>query len=634
MNGFSIDEIFIKVTLVAPLSLGFIHIILLGLGKLSSTINKSSWFNALSRMLGYLSLCASVGLLIFSIERVLNFSKPFDKPYVLITLPIDIHIDALSLYFVLIVNAISLAATWNSIHFLSARENNGTSNNVFQHPLFFHGSVNLFHFTMLLVPVVNNLILLWIAIELTTVVSALLVGYQNKRASWEAAWKYIIITSTGVIFALLGTMFLANATSDFITRYEDNLSEFEPKYGQLLNDNSVFESNDPGKVTNVIMNWTFIRDLAVAGGFDDPGAHRFFLLSFLFIVVGYGTKAGFAPMHTWLPDGHGEAPAPISTLLSGVLLKSAFYAILRFFTLANIVIDPQFTSTVLLVIGIISLLIATPLILKPKNLFKRVLAYHSLEHMGIIAFGVGIGGLGYGLNHHLVISNNFGIDIANKNLLLTEIYLGFGGAIAIFGSLFHIMNHALTKALMFLVFGNIIRKYGELDYKGVLRKLPGLGSILILGGLTLVGMPPFSIFLSEFIIVYGGLKEILVTQKIVYSSLMIISIMIFFVSTLLIFIGLIVHLARVVLGKQDKDKKYVSRWLYRFRWKKYRKLGRRRAYVRPRLNFRVKMRKPRKYNENIPLYLLLLFVLLFGFGLLPKLSLLILASTRIVLFGY
>lgn len=148
-------------------------------------------------------------------------------------------------------------------------------------------------------------------------------------------------------------------------------------------------------------------------------------LAFLFIVVGYGTKAGFAPMHTWLPDGHAEAPAPISALLSGVLLKSALYAILRFYTIANACIgDRTYTSAILLGAGVVSLVLAAPLILKEQNPFKRVLAYHSLEHMGIITFGVGI-----------------------------------GAPLALFGALLHTFNHATTKSLMFLAFGNIMRRY-------------------------------------------------------------------------------------------------------------------------------------------------------------------------------
>ncbi|MBK8050518.1 MAG: hypothetical protein IPK16_27485 [Anaerolineales bacterium] len=198
-------------------------------------------------------------------------------------------------------------------------------------------------------------------------------------------------------------------------------------------------------------------------------------LSFLFVLVGYGTKAGFAPCTPGCPMGMGEAPAPISALLSGVLLKSALYAILRFSTLTNAALgSSQFTSSLLLGTGLVSLLLATPFILNERNRFKRVLAYHSLEHMGIIAFGLGI-----------------------------------GGPIALFGALLHTLNHALTKALMFLSFGTVAGRFtgptsNQRTLSNVLMLMPALGLILAIGGLALVGMPPFNIFLSELIILWGS----------------------------------------------------------------------------------------------------------------------------------
>ncbi|MCA9923153.1 MAG: hypothetical protein KC421_12315, partial [Anaerolineales bacterium] len=284
--------------------------------------------------------------------------------------------------------------------------------------------------------------------------------------------------------------------------------------------------------------------------------------------------AGLAPTHTWLPDGHGEAPAPISALLSGVLLKSALYAILRFYTITNTVLgSAAFTSLIMLTLGLVSLLLATPFILK-KNRFKRVLAYHSLEHMGIITFGIGI-----------------------------------GGPIALSGALLHSLNHAVTKALMFLSYGNVYRQYrqahadpGTFDQTqitGVLRTMPVTGTIMILGGLALVGMPPFNIFMSEFIILWGAVTQYqneLITipgwQLIVATA-----VTLFLLSTTLIFMGLVRHLSRLVLHKMEPEP----------------------------------MLQERFFQDLSPLILLMGFVLLMGVWVMPPLSQLITDSVRIVL---
>jgi hydrogenase-4 component F len=270
------------------------------------------------------------------------------------------------------------------------------------------------------------------------------------------------------------------------------------------------------------MRWSLLARRSIARTLDS----NLVVLSFLFVLVGYGTKAGFAPMHTWLPDGHGEAPSPVSALLSGVLLKSALYAILRFYTITNLNLgSTAFTSTILLGSGLFSLVLATPFILK-RNKFKRILAYHSLEHMGIIAFGIGI-----------------------------------GGPVALFGALLHALNHALTKALMFLSFGNVRRAYAARDgtaepdearITGVLRSMPLSGTVLLFGGLGLVGSPPFNIFFSEFIILWAAFQRIVdpaagVAQlpTVVY----LLAVAAFLITVTLIFGGLVGHLARLLLDR-------------------------------------------------------------------------------------
>jgi hydrogenase-4 component F len=338
--------------------------------------------------------------------------------------------------------------------------------------------------------------------ELTTLFSAFLVSHRGTRDAWEAAWKYLMITSAGIIIALLGTMLLANAVTS-AARPISNLD------------------------WNAITNWSYVRELAALDYLSDPSRRSIVTLAFLFILVGYGAKAGLAPMHTWLPDGHGEAPAPISALLSGVLLKCALYAVLRFVTITNLARgETMFTSAALLGAGLLSLMLAVPFILK-RNRFKRVLAYHSLEHMGIITFGIGL-----------------------------------GGSLALFGALLHCLNHAVTKALMFLTFGSLTRAYTrvlgreprESEYTGALQAVPKTALLLTLGGLALVGSPPFSVFMSELMILWGALGRLLGSAPgDEYSPLpplvVGVAVILFLASTTLIFYGLVRHLARIVMGR-------------------------------------------------------------------------------------
>jgi len=536
------------ITLLLPLGLVIISFVIF---LMSKKLKKGN------RVLGVMTAAASAVQLVMSVLMMtapqelypVDFSFRLNLIFVdLIT--VDFYIDALSLFFVLLVNMIAFAVTWNAVSSIEVVEDVKSENKkrLIKEPAIFHGLVNLFHFTMLLVPMVNNLVGLWIAIELTTLGSAFLVAYKDDRDSWEAAWKYLVITSTGIILALLGTMFLANAITIPASQLPPNLKT------QLPSDQ--------------LMNWTYLMELARNGKLN----LEFVKLAFLFAVFGYGTKAGLAPMHTWLPDGHGEAPSPISALLSGVLLKSALYAILRFYTLTNTALKSfTFTSGILLGIGLFSLLTAVPFILK-ENKFKRVLAYHSLEHMGIITFG-----------------------------------LGFGGAVALFGVVLHSLNHAVTKSLMFLSFGNVIRQYDkhgikkQEDITGIFRSMPVTGGILALGALALVGTPPFNIFLSEFIILWGVLKrfwskDILDIPEFSHPVI-IIAVILFMISTTLIFYGLVKHLGKLVLHKVEGDHKMEEKF----------------------------------WRDLFPLVMLFIFVLVLGVWIFPPLSGLIRESVRIIL---
>lgn len=497
----------------------FIPLITVGIGLSVSSFKDNH--DRANRVLGIISIIASALQLVITLFMMSSKRYPLSFTF----LSLGFYVDYLSLFFLLLVNGIAFAASWNCMSFLEIekeardvraerkaeetkkqkKEENALKTREekivkftsrIQKPWVFHTLANLFHFTMLLVPIMDNLVGVWIAIELTTLASAFLIAYKGGRDAWEASWKYLIITSTGIVIALLGTMFLSKA---------------------LISD-------IPQSATNAVMNWSFLMECA-HNGLLYPD---FVKLSFLFAVIGFGTKAGLTPMHTWLPDGHGEAPSPISALLSGVLLKLALYAILRYYTLTNAVLKgTTFTSSILLGIGLISLLTAVPFILK-DNRFKRILAYHSLEHMGIITFG-----------------------------------LGFGGQVTLFGMLLHSLNHALTKALMFLSFGNVKRYYDKYEIKekaitGVLRNMPITGGILTIGGLALVGAPPFNIFMSEFIILWGILqrlwKPVEVGLPAFSSTLTIIAVILFMISTTLIFYGLVRHLGQLMLGEDKRTR--------------------------------------------------------------------------------
>jgi hydrogenase-4 component F len=215
----------------------------------------------------------------------------------------------------------------------------------------------------------------------------------------------------------------------------------------------------------IAVNWTALRD---AAGSLNPQVVR---LAFVFVLIGYGTKAGLAPMHTWLPDAHSEAPAPISALMSGVLLNVGLYALLRFKTIADIAVGPVFAGRLLLGLGLLSIGAAAAFLLVQRN-YKRMLAYSSVEHMGIICLG-----------------------------------LGFGGYWGTLGALLHVINHALSKSLLFMLSGNILLKYRTTDLRrvrGLLRASPVVGAAFLSGAIALIGLPPFGPFISEFMIFRAG----------------------------------------------------------------------------------------------------------------------------------
>lgn len=414
--------------------------------------------------LGYLAILISSGILLLKIlssKVAIVFFGVF-------------YVDILSAYFIFVISVVTFAAALYSIGYIKKDIRKGVISE--KKAKVYYALFNLFCFSMFCVPAVNNLGVLWVAIEMTTLVSALLVGFYNTKQSVEAAWKYIIICSVGIIFALLGTILFSYAFS---------LSEGLKS-----------------------LHWT---DMMAAAGRMDKNILK---IAFIFILVGYGTKAGLAPMHTWLPDAHSQAVAPISALLSGVLLKTAIYAILRFGMIMVSAVGLDYFSRLMTLLGLVSLGVSCAFILVQKDL-KRLLAYSSVEHVGIIAVGFGLG-----------------------------TPLGWLGA------LLHIFNHAVTKSLMFLGAGNIVNVYDRHrmnGIRGVTRAMPFTGRMVLLGVFALTGFPPFSIFISEMIIIVAAFAK---------GSFVVAALLLVFLAV--IFGAFIYHFAKILFGNLPKNMSVVK----------------------------------------------------------------------------
>jgi len=357
------------------------------------------------------------------------------SPYVVTEAKEFFRADALSVWMSLLISVVSLgSALYAGRYFqrdLAAQA--VTPGRVKE----FYVLTPLFSAGMFLVVLANNLGVMWFALEATALSSVLLVAMYNRKTSLEAAWKYVILGSIGLALALFGTVFTYAAAID--QRSAASLPSF---------------------------NWSHLMGMA---GQLDP---RMIKLAFVFVLVGYGTKAGLAPMHTWLPDAHSEAPSPTSAMLSGVSLKVALYALLRFHMLTTASLGSSFSSTLLLVFGLGSMCLAAPFILAQTNL-KRLLAYSSLEHVGLICAGIGL-----------------------------------NSPLTIFGALLHMGYHALTKPVLFFAAGNVHQACHTLQIRqigpGMGKALPATALCLALAGAAAVGLPPFGLFFSEITVLSGG----------------------------------------------------------------------------------------------------------------------------------
>jgi hydrogenase-4 component F len=345
-----------------------------------------------------------------------------------------------------------------------------------------------FALTVLFSAIMNSAGIYWIAIELTTLVSTFLVGFERAAESIEASWKYIIVVSAGISLALLGTV-LFYWSGSFVL-------------------GPVFD-----------MTWDTLRQAAPR---MNPALVT---LAYLLVLVGYGTKVGLAPMHSWLPDAHSESPAPVSAMLSGALLNGAMLGIVRYLAICDASGAGQIARTTLVALGVVSLVVGALFIVRQDGI-KRLMAYSSIEHMGVIALG-----------------------------------FGFGGPFGVAGALYHMLNHSLGKSLMFFGAGNIMRTFRTKEIRkihGVGMRYPVQGSLWLAGAVAITGAPPFGLFLSELIILRAGMER--AYHWAVYAMVVLL---------IVIFIGFLNHFREIYFGAQPEAgirPRQVSRWCVTPMW--------------------------------------------------------------------
>jgi hydrogenase-4 component F len=348
----------------------------------------------------------------------------------------EFYIDALNVFLVALTAFVGLTTAIFSRPYMRVERDHGKMTP--PRLRLYHSMYQLFSFTMLLALTTNNLGIVWVAMEAATLTTVLLVSVYRTAASLEAAWKYFILCGVGIAQALFGTVLLYMAAEKVIGA----------EGGALLwtNLDAVKSQLDPNIIT----------------------------LAFAFLFIGYGTKVGLVPLHNWLPDAHAEGPTPVSAVLSGLLLNVALYAILRCKMLTDAALGSQLTGYLMMGFGLLSVVAAVFFVIRQRDI-KRMFAYSSIEHMGLITFA-----------------------------------FGMGGPIASYAGLLHMTVHSLVKSAIFFAVGHAAQKAGTQmmdDIRGLVRVSPTVGWGLMLGALAILGMPPFGVFASEFLIVTTAMRE-------------------------------------------------------------------------------------------------------------------------------
>jgi hydrogenase-4 component F len=358
----------------------------------------------------------------FLVALSLFFGRPSQTPY--------FHVDDLNNVFIVLTTFVGFTTSAFSASYIGHELEIGRLTPTFLR--FYHAMYQVLMFAMNLALVANNIGLMWVAIELATLTTVLMVGIYRTHEALEAAWKYFILGSVGIALALFGTILIYMAGRPVIGEGAD------------------------------AMVWTTLVTRAAE---FDPALLN---LAFVFLLFGYGTKVGLAPLHAWLPDAHSEGPTPISAVLSGLLLNVALYALLRFKMLLAANPAALAPGPLMVTMGLISLVFAAFMLYRRRDI-KRMFAYSSIEHMGIITFA-----------------------------------FGMGGALANFAGLLHMTMHSLTKSAIFFAVGHVAQVKGTqriADMGGLTETHPVLGWGLVLGVVAIAGLPPLGIFTSEFLVV-------------------------------------------------------------------------------------------------------------------------------------
>jgi hydrogenase-4 component F len=373
------------------------------------------------RLTAWLNVAAAL-LTLLAASSLLVVDRPEPGDYLLV--------DDLNIVFIVLNTFVGFTAATFSASYIGHEIETGRLTPVYVR--FYHAMYQLMMLGMNLALVSNNIGLMWVAIELATLTTVLMVGIYRTHEALEAAWKYFILGSVGIALALFGTILVYVAA--------------QPVLGE----------------GTAAMVWTNL--LAKAGEFDAALLN----LAFVFLMLGYGTKVGLAPLHAWLPDAHAEGPTPISAVLSGLLLNVALYAVLRFKMLMAAHPEALAPGPLMISMGLLSLIFAAFMLYRRRDI-KRLFAYSSIEHMGIIVFA-----------------------------------FGMGGPLANFAGLLHMVMHSLTKSAIFYSVGHVSQIKGTqrvLEIRGLTQSHPVLGWGLALGVLAIAGMPPFGVFMSEFLVV-------------------------------------------------------------------------------------------------------------------------------------
>jgi hydrogenase-4 component F len=402
MSGFSLDAV--SAILLIP-------VVAAAVLALLSNYRLSARLNVLAAFLTFLAAAS-----LFFVER------PEVGRYILI--------DELNIVFIVLNSFVGLTTSLFSASYIAHELETGRLTPTYLR--FYHAMYQILMFGMNLALIANNIGLMWVAIELATLTTVLMVGIYRTHEALEAAWKYFILGSVGIALALFGTILVYMAALPVVGEGED------------------------------AMIWTVLIQHAAT---FDPALLN---VAFVFLLLGYGTKVGLAPLHAWLPDAHAEGPTPISAVLSGLLLNVALYAVLRFKLLLAANPEAIAPGPLMVTMGLTSLVFAAFMLYRRRDI-KRMFAYSSIEHMGIIAFA-----------------------------------FGMGGPLANFAGLLHMIMHSLTKSAIFFAVGHIAQVKGTqkiAEIRGLTATHPWLGWSLVVGVVAIAGLPPMGIFMSEFLVV-------------------------------------------------------------------------------------------------------------------------------------